>query len=111
MDSLLNLALFSSSIFILAIVFALLCFTHRTRLFKYLAEHYPITSDEIKPENSLDVSQHLMEPRSIFKELNFLFSSDNIDDKVVTNHKKYSRIFLILTVLTLLLWFFGSIIM
>jgi len=110
MDSLLKLAVLSSLLFILAIVFALLCFTHRTRLFKYLAEHYPITSDEIKPENSLDASQNLMEPRSIFKELIFLFTSDNINDKIVTNHKKYSRIFFILTVLTLLLWFFGSII-
>jgi hypothetical protein len=106
MSSLLRFAVLSSSLFLLAMVFALLWYTHSTRLFKYLSSHDLIKSEGTRAKNPSGLSQNILEPRSIVKELAFLFSSELIDDKIVSNHKKYGRIFFILSVLTLILRFF-----
>ena len=63
----------------------------------YLKAKHPSKWNEIVPEKFLGVSKNNLESRNYFKEMGFVFSSDNLNDENIPLMKKRIKILLFAT--------------
>ena len=64
------------------------------RLGDYLREHHQAKWDEMTPGSFLSISTETLESRNYFKEMGFVFSSDDMNDEKVVFLKRRVRLFL-----------------